>query len=685
MEDREHFYADDPALGPADAKTTLRGVDYFFLGNGLIQAAVQIAPAGDATPVGLLLMDPERLGPKRAALSFDPVTGLAATAMTIADGNAVHAPRQGSIRAGWLRGAIDPRVEVVWTSGPYRVREIFHCPDMSSARLLRRVTVVRRSPGRAKVILKTGLGRRTLEAELRCRADSAASAVFEYRIVRAKEGQSPGGTVAKASVRIGAERDDDAGAPSVAYWRDTAACRFHDPVLDRFFDASKFQLRAAVSAAGRLDGSIWQYNLEWVRDQALNALALAMTGQVEPARTVFARLLREFVNAEGATLDSSRERPLEECEIDQNGVLLFALESYLDWTGDEDLVRTGWPAIEKAAAFPLRPEFRHAPSGLLVNRREFWERHDTYGIQPGIELAHQLFVAKGLLSAARLAGRLGRSRQSVEWTEAALDLRRAMLKDPRFSLVERGTFVKRRGLDGRVQRAIRPDPSSTLPREAPLFGPGRHWLDPDTSAVLPIAWEFIDPAGRLAGKTLDSMERLWNQRWSGGGYGRYNVTSEPDSPGPWPFASLFVARAALEAGDAAKTRRVLDWLARLPGSRAGSWFEFYGPRPVPPYPQVGIVPWTWAELVFLLVRHVLGVRPGQERFSLRPRLIPGLDRVEADLALRGGRLSLDIRRARRGEEPGFRCGRRRGPYHRYGFGLELPPPGGRIRVRAVIP
>jgi hypothetical protein len=203
--------------------------------------------------------------------------------------------------------------------------------------------------------------------------------------------------------------------------------------------------------------------------------------------------------------------------------------------------------------------------------------------------------------------------------------------------------------------------------------------------VLPVAWEFVDPAGRPARRTLASMETLWNQRWKGGGYGRYHVTSEPDSPGPWPFASLFVARAALEAGQPAKTRHVLDWLGRVPGGRAASWFEFYGPRPVPPYPQVGIIPWTWAEIVFLVVHHMLGVRPGADFLSLRPRLIPGVDRMDAELPLRDGRLELSVRRARRGEEPAFRCGGRKVPYHRYGLGLALPRPFGRIAVRAVIP
>lgn len=676
MEVQEHFYADDPARGPADGKTTLRDVEYFFLGNGLIQGAVQIAPAGGATPVGLLIMDPDRLGPKRAALSFDPDTGIAATALSIVDQGAVHAARAGSARAGWLRRSRSPRVEVVWRSGRYRVTELFFCPDMKKARLLRLVTVTRSGGGDSRVRLKTGLKDRTIETELAFRGPAAASVVFEYRLVE-RDGQR------EARMRLGS--DPGPATPAAAYWENTAACRFHDPLLDRFFDASKFQLRAAVSASGRLDGGIWQYNLEWVRDQALIAVALAMSGQPGPARTILARLLTDFVSEEGATLDSSRLRPLEESEVDQNGVLLFALESYLHWTGDEDLIRTGWDRIEKVAAFPLRRGFRHAPSGLLVNRREFWERHGAYGIRTGMELAHQLFVAMGLRAAGRLAGRLGRARQALEWTKAGLDLRRAMLKDPGFALVDAGAFIKRRGVDGKVQRDIRPDPGSTLPHEAPLFGPGRHLLDPDTSAVLPVAWEFVDPESRLATKTLASMEHLWSQRWTGGGYGRYHVSSEPDSPGPWPFASLFVARAALEAGQPRTTRRVLDWLGRLPGSRPASWFEFYGPRPVPPYPQVGIIPWTWAELIFLFVRDMLGVRPGEDSLSLRPRLIPGVERMEGDLPLRGGRLEIDVRRARRGEEPGFRLGGRRTPYHRYGLGVALPRKFDRISVRAVIP
>lgn len=676
MEVKEHFYSDDPSRGPVDGKTTLEGVDYFFLGNGLIQAAVQVTPADGATPVGLLVMDPERLGPKRAALTFDERSGIAATALSLIEPGLVRAARGASVRARWLPGVPDPRVEVAWRSGPYRVTEVFFCPDMRSARLLRRVAVTRVAAGGSAVRLKTGVGAAAVETRLDFRGPGTKTAAFEYRLSR--RGGRP-------SVAVSLARDPGSEPEAAAYWQDTSQCRFSDPLLDRFFAASKFQLRAAVAASGRLDGSIWQYNLEWVRDQALIALALTMSGQFGPGRTILARLLTEFVSDEGATMDSSRLRSWEESEFDQNGVLLFALESYVRWTGDREIVLEHWDKVEKAAAFPLRRRFRHGPSGLLVNRREFWERHEAHGVRMGMELAHQLFVAMGLQSAARLAGLLGRTGKARAWSGAAEGLREAMLKDAKYSLIESGRFIKRRGLSGDVQEEIRPLPGSSLPRQAPLFEPGRHLLDPDSSAALPIVWEFVDPAGALSRATLASMETLWDQRWKGGGYGRYHVTSEPDSPGPWPFPSLFIARALFEAGDDRRARRVLDWLGRVPGARAAAWFEFYGPRPVPPYPQVGLIPWTWAELVFLFVHHLLGVRPEENALRLRPRLLRGLTRMEADLPLRSGRLEISVRKARRGELPGYRIGSRKIPYHPYGLGLELPGRSERISVRGIIP
>jgi len=398
-----------------------------------------------------------------------------------------------------------------------------------------------------------------------------------------------------------------------------------------------------VSAHGRVDGSIWQYNREWVRDQACVAIALAQLGARALAATILTRLATDFVTADGATLDSSEVRGRDDVELDQNGMLLVALEQYVAWTGDLALVTRLWDRIVAIAEYPLRPEFRHEPSGMLSGNREFWERHAAHGIEPGLELAHQLFVSLGLESAARLAALAGRAAASSRWEAKARELRDAMLAHPVYALCDARGFVKRRLLDGAVQESIVAQPGCGLPPGVPLAAEGPHLLNPDTCGVLPIVFGAVDAAAAVSRATLDGVEALWNQSWESGGYGRYHVSSEPDSPGAWPFASIFVARALVEAGDPARVWRILRWLATTDGSASGAWFEFNGPRAAPPFPQVGIIPWTWAELILLFVHHVLGIRPGPDGIRVRPRLLPGVRGVDARIPVRDGWLNLELR------------------------------------------
>jgi hypothetical protein len=181
-----------------------------------------------------------------------------------------------------------------------------------------------------------------------------------------------------------------------------------------------------------------------------------------------------------------------------------------------------------------------------------------------------------------------------------------------------------------------------------------HFLNPDTSAALPIALGFVPADSPAAIATMNNLETLWNQSWDGGGYGRYHISSEPDSPGGWPFPSLFLARAYVEMGELEKVWRILKWMNTIPGARAGSWFEFYGQRLAPPFPQVGITPWTWAEMLVLFVHHIVGLRPETDYFSIRPKLLPGIDSIEAVFPLRNFKLNLAIRRISPGVSPEFR-------------------------------
>ncbi len=624
----EHVYDDDPNRGHPDVRTRLKGASYFFLGNGVIQAAIQWAPAGEGTPLGLLVMDPDRLRKKREALTMDAEQGLERTMVGVEAGGAWHEPTARATRVRWTTHDGVPAVEAVWSWAGGETTETFFCPDLDTPRLAREVRVQCDARDCA-VRIRASAGSRTILAD----ADAGGQPTsLLYRFLTGSQ-----------RVELSAERVSVTAAAQDR-WANAARLAFSDPLPERLGRASQFQLAAATSAAGRMDSSIWQYNREWVRDQAFVAVGHLMAGSRDVAALILGRLLREFITPEGGAMDSSEVRGPDEAELDQNGVLLYALEQYVRWTGDVSMIAEHWARIAAVAEYPLRPEFAHPECGLLVNSREFWERHRIHGITPGMELAHQVFAPIGLRAAARLAVAIRQPEQAARWASHAERLRAATLSHPRYGFVRDGALVKRLNVDGTVQDRIDPASESAIPPGAPLIRPGAHWLNPDTCVTLPVAFRFVAPASDLARQTLDSVESLWNQEWQTGGYGRYHVSSEPDSPGGWPFASIFVARAAVEAGMPDRAWRVLRWLDTATGAEAGSWLEFYGPRSSPPCPQVGIIPWTWSEMLALLVEHVLGVRPLADGLHVAPRLLPGLEHASARLRLGAGALTLHVRR-----------------------------------------
>ena len=639
---KEHLYHDDPKVGHPDVRTELENVAYFFLGNGHVQAAVQTAPGGDGTPVGLLVMDPERLRKKREALTMDGRTGLERTAVRIVENGRSFRAEAGGFAADWAEGRPVPTVVVRWRTASAAVEEKFYCPDISSPVVIRDVVIGNRTKRRLRMRFETGVRERLLEKSFSLDAGASKNVSLRYTLCPERDEVVP-------EFRRRTAPDKAA----VAWWGGLTRLSFGHELLDGYFDAARAQLPAVISCTGRLDGAVWQYNREWLRDQSIIALAMTMLGAHDRARTMFHRLIDKFVTDEGDTVDSSERRAPDEVELDQNGFLLYTLKDYVLWTGDREIVRKHWAKIVAAAEFPLRDVFRHPASGLLTNRREFWERHRAHGIEPGIELVHQLYTSVGLSAAAVLGRMTGRYAEAVRWEGESRRIKRAMLENPRYRLADNRGFIKRRRLDGQAQEKIAAAADSGLPAGSPLAGRGPHFLNPDSSAALPIALGFVPPPSPLAALTLGSLETLWNQTWTGGGYGRYNATSEPDSPGAWPIASLFIARASVEAGRPENAWRVLRWLDTVPGAKARSWFEFYGRRLAPPFPQVGILPWSWAEIVILFVDHILGVRPEEIGLRVRPRLLPGLKSARAMLPFQNGRLELEIGKASKGASTRF--------------------------------
>jgi hypothetical protein len=685
------------AVNP-DALTDSPGLEYFILGNGGFFAALQSAlPASGATHCGLMLFSPAHFTRKPGTMLFHDRAGMRRTVAQLIVGGKNWTPDPATSTVEWTYPEGVPTVRIEWKAGACDVVEQLSAAAAPHAALLRTVTVANRGTEAAEPVLYFSLSpnpvlfdefevdreRPMLVASGYHRlslfvADSGPATAGD-RDLRASFGRlAPGASATRTVVltldesRADFEKQDMPAvrAGAVSAWSRTAHVATDRDELNHLFRVAQSGIRAAVATSGKMDGGLLQYNLEWVRDASMVAGGAVLAGMPEIGAAILDRLLTRCVDDSGRTLDSGRHRPPETIELDQNGELLHAVATHWAWTGDDALVRRHWPRLRAVAEYVLQPLFRDPGIGLVKNRRELWERGPEHGVREGYELSYQVWDIVGLGDAARMAAHLGDSTAAERWSAAGAQMRRAMLEHPRFSLVHDGRFIKRRLADGSIQETLEPANRAGLPPGMPLREEKVSRCDPDAANVLPVALGLVDPASALARNTLASIEVLWNQRWTGGGYGRYHVTSEPDSPGPWPFATLFIARAYAEAGNAEKLWRALHWLATVQGGRSGGWLEFYGERPVPPLNPSGFIPWTWAEIVTLVVEHLAGFRPEPARLVIRPRLAAGLGRLDARLPLGSVVVDLTIRRAQ--GAPSAKVAGRAVEFN--GVQLELPRP-----------
>ena len=420
---------------------------------------------------------------------------------------------------------------------------------------------------------------------------------------------------------------------SQARWRTCASIHTNDAVVQDIFDKARYGLDGFVGVDGTMDAGIFEYGAQWVRDSSMTALGALEAGQFELARAVLDRILTKMITKEGVTMIGNLFVPPDMEQFDQMGELLHLLRNYRDWTGDDSLVREHRELLLALIERPLMPQFRDA-TGMVHNRREFWERHfrDAY------ELAYQTYVIVGLREAAELAPSLGAEDRAARWRAEADRMLQSLLSHPSRALVENGRLIKRRDVTGKV--ADDPAEFPGFKPDVPMRSEKHHRITPDCSASFPIFFRIVDPRGEIARRTLDDLEGLWNARWSDGGYDRYHTSSQPDQPGAW-FTSTLVLRAQHEAGMWQRSRRTLEWLNSCPGGRAGTWFEEI-PSNRSQMRTCGLVPWTSGDLAVFVVRHYLGVDFANGQVVIRPALYPKSPPATADLRFRQARLRLEI-------------------------------------------
>jgi hypothetical protein len=623
----------------ADFETNSPSTQYFVFGAGKLLAAIQWSQDPHCSPMGLLISDPRHFSRKWSTHLFHPEYGLGKTMVTVIIGGIRYHADHKSTKVKWVKITGIPSVVVTWLAGTYEVTETFHSIDGLPA-IVREIDVANPTPDT------------TIEMTLYANPaifdsftyDSGKLAVDGYDRLRvqcvepaetSERTLSVAGPHASLMYSIG-EKFVTTNLSSLngserKYWAEAAAIdAIGDVELDRFsevFENAMMGLRAAVSETGKFDASIWQYGYEWSGDAAHVAEALVYSGQFERAKAVLTHILTRLSNEKGMVMESSRFRGGKDSELNNNGAILEACRTYLDWTGDLVFIRTHFPRITAIADYLLLPEFWDPEIGMLRASRDIWERSEAMGTEPGFDLSHQSYAVIGLDSASRLAEALRQN--GTRWSVASERILNSMFNHPTHSFVDNGKLIKRRLLNGQVQRNVevgindgnRDFLKDFMPAGTPLGNTGSATWEPDICEALPICHELIDPKSKLAKNTMKEIEKLWSQAWEGGGYGRYNVAAEPDSPGPWPFATAFVAGAYAEIGDIEKLTSRMEWLCEKAGV-GGAWFEFYGDRPTPPLPPTGIIVWAWAQYITMFVKHVLGVRIVANQIIVKPK-IPG--------------------------------------------------------------
>lgn len=419
-------------------------------------------------------------------------------------------------------------------------------------------------------------------------------------------------------------------------WTTTSQLTTQDNTVQELFDKSRYGLPGMITENGTMDTGIFEYGGQWVRDTTNTALAALYAGYFEIARGALNRVLATMVSDHGTiAVRSGHEAPPADLdELDMMGEIVHAMKAYHDWTGDVSLLRKYRDKLLALIQRSLGPQFRDE-TGMIHDRREFWEGtfEDAY------ELAYQTYLIQGLRDGAELAAVLGVEGYASRWRQAAAETLDAMLHHPARALVHEGHLIKRRNVTGEIANMV---PSvKTWHLDAPRCTELYHSMNPDSSAALPIAFGIVDPESPLARKTLDQLEYLWNERWVGGGYGRYNQSREQDQPGPWPFATGFLLWAQHEARLYDRSRRTLEWLNRVQGGGSGWWYEEIS-LIRSQEPQCGVLPNTSVELIIFVIHHLLGIRFRQGRIVIRPNLYPEYEPVSANLRFREGRLRLTI-------------------------------------------
>ena len=228
-----------------DHRVALPDTSYFFIGNGLVCAAVQFAAGGQGTPLGLVIDDAARLAPKRDALSMGP-SGLGAVAVGLRVGDEILGPSLPNLGVRWDDEGDVPTVVAFWGHGDLSVRERFFVPAAGARRIVREIGVLNSAAVAQRVTLLAGEGRAMLTRDLDVPAGGHAFATVVYEV---------GSREPSIGMRFSEPEAPDTDL--AAWWQALTRLLLGDGLLDHAFLASRYQLPAVVPLRGAIPAECW--------------------------------------------------------------------------------------------------------------------------------------------------------------------------------------------------------------------------------------------------------------------------------------------------------------------------------------------------------------------------------------------------------------------------------------------
>ncbi|MBC8144251.1 MAG: hypothetical protein H7X80_01630, partial [bacterium] len=419
----------------------------------------------------MLLALPGRMARKEGTMLWHPEHRLRRTMLTVIVDGVRYSPQHDSTIVEWG----EPEDVVIrWTTGAASVEERLHIA--TSMGNLTRDVIVKCEPGTVVEVEAALYANPVLFDEFRAADGLSASGYHQLRLHTAGDSRlferfctvDSGGsngepirfhyTVRGVGFLASDERArsrylDKSGS---VYVRSSFEHVASSGSIQRQFQHSRRSMRAAVSFDGRFNASLFQYEFEWGMDAAMVASAACAAGDHELAAEVIDNIVSRLSNDDGMIAEAGRFRGGELSELNGNGAVLNAINRYHRCTRDVAFIREHWHRIVAIAEYPLREEFKHE-CGMLRTRRDFWERFPWQGVGDGFELGHQVYCSVGLAAAAELADVVGDAAHAQRWRSASQRIRTSTLEHPTHRLIENGTFIRRRRVDGTHENALAPD------------------------------------------------------------------------------------------------------------------------------------------------------------------------------------------------------------------------------------